>query len=204
MNALTPRYSALQPPKPFSPISSEGMARAVTRFSVVSPVTEFTPLMVEVDAERMIATVDEYLQPCTRQQAAALVSELMMAYPQIAMQRNDPNSKAAKDLQLYTTKLFEAFASFSYAIGKRAVHGAHGIPGKVAYKPQPSDIVSFAEKEIAKLQNVKTMAIRHLNERRRRDAERKDQNLEQYGTPEERKARVAALAAEFKLKAMNP
>lgn len=173
-------------------------------FSNVAPVSEFTPLMAEVDAERMIATVDAYLQPCSVEQAASLVIELFASYRQLLAQQSNADSKAAQDFKFYTAKINQAFATFSYGIGKRAVHAADGIPGQVAYKPQPSDIVSFANKEIAKLRNVKTMAIRHLAERRRREAERAD-TRQQYGTPEERKARVAALAAEaiaeMKLKA---
>lgn len=205
MNALMPRYSADQMPKPFSPISPEGMAKALRMFSNVAPVSEFTPLMAEVDAERMIATVDAYLQPCSVEQAASLVIELFASYPQLLAQKSSADSKAAQDFKFYTAKVNQAFAKFSYGIGKRAVHAADGIPGQVAYKPQPSDIVSFANKEIAKLQNVKTMAIRHVDEHRRRAAERNEQGRQQYGTPEERKARVAALAAEaiaeMKLKA---
>ena len=163
-------------------------------FATVQPVTYSTPLMAPIDADRLIASVNAALKPCTREQASALVLELIAGYPQLILAKQDA------DTRLYQAKLLEAFAKYSHGIGKRIVNGADGIPGKVAFKPQPSDVVAFAEREQDKLRNVLTMAMRHKAEHQRRADDRaRDQ---QCGTPEQRKARVAALAAEFKAKAV--
>ena len=167
-------------------------------FGEVSSVTPTTPLIRSEDADRIIASVDASLRPCTPQQAATLCAELIGAYPALAMQRNDPSF--AKDFQLYAVKLIEAFSKYSFEIGKIVVHGADGVPGKVAFKPQPSDVVAAANKELERRQNVKTMAMRHKAEAARRERQKAEEDEIARNRPayEERKRQVEQLLRPFR------
>lgn len=198
MTALAPRQSQALPSL-CSPLSAEGMAKAMRVFSRLEPVTEYTRLIDPDSAARIIATVDRDLQPCSREQATSLVAELLGAYPGIAAASR--SSEEVRDFKLYTVKLFEAFSLFSFAIGKCAVHGGSGIPAKQRFKPQPSDIVEFCTAEKVRRLDVKTMAQRHLAEAKRRgDAAAEDAK---YRLSPEAKARVQNIAASFKARAMT-
>jgi hypothetical protein len=174
------------------------MAKAIRMFGEIATVTPTTSLIRAEDADRIIASVDAGLQPCTPQQAAVLTAELIAAYPSLAMQRTDPS--LSKDFQLYAVKLIEAFSKFSFEIGKLAVHGADGVPGRVQFKPQPSDVVAFATRELERRQNVKTMAMRHKAEAERREKLKAEEDDYVRNRPayEERKRQVEKLLGSFR------
>lgn len=142
------------------------MQKATSLLGKLDEVTEKTRLIQIADAERIIAGVDERMAPCSRNQTATLVAQLIGAYPDIAMMRDDPST--SKDFALYTLKLHEAFSQFSYAIGLAIVHGGTGLPAKNPYKPKPADVIAFGNAERDKLLNTKSMAQRHIAEARRR------------------------------------
>lgn len=163
------------------------MQRATSLLGKLDDVTEKTQLVQIPDAERIIAGVDARMQPCTRNEAATLVAQLIGAYPDIAMMRDDPST--SKDFALYTLKLHEAFSQFSYAIGLAIVHGGTGLPAKNPYKPKPADVVAFGNAERDKLLNTKSMAQRHIAEARRRaEAKAKEAEFERNRPSAERRA----------------
>lgn len=179
------------------------MARATRLLGAVQPVNEYTSLISPADADRIAATVDAQLISCTRNEASSLVVELLGAYPEIVLMRNDRTDGAEQSYKLYTIKLFEAFADYSYAIGKLIVDGGkEGVPARQKYRPQPSDIHDCAKIHIGRLQNVKTMALRHKAEAERR-AFVKAQEAREFGDPAERKARIDALVNNFKLNSIK-
>lgn len=170
------------------------MAKAKRLFASVSSVDHTTRLINAGDAGRLIATADALMTPCTPAEAAFLVAELIAAYPQLAMMRADKT----QDFQLYSIKLHEAFRKFSKEVGKAVVHGGDGIPGKVAYKPQASDVMTFGNAEVEKIARVKTMAMRHRAESdRRRDARLSEPVIDEAEL-QRRRERVNRLNEEFK------
>lgn len=126
--------------------------------------------MLEADADRIIAGVDDALVPCSRNEAATLVAQLIGAYPDVLMMRDDPST--SKDFKLYTLKLHEAFSQFSLRVGESIVHGGTGLPAQNPYRPKPADVVAFGKKHVDMLINTKSMAQRHLAEARRRREEK--------------------------------
>jgi hypothetical protein len=163
------------------------MSKATRLFAKIDEVTERTQLLQPADAHRLIAGVDERLVLCTRNEASILVVQLLGAYPDIAMMRDDPST--SKDFALYIVKLHEAFSQFSYAIGLAIVHGGTGLPAKSPYKPKPNDITKFGEAERDKLLAVKTMAQRHIAEAKRRAEEKaKVEHFERNRPSAERRA----------------
>lgn len=163
------------------------MAKAVRLFGKIEEVTDRTQLLRVEDAHRLIAGVDERMTPCTRNEAATLVAQLIGAYPDLAMMRDDPST--SKDFTLYVLKLHEAFSQFSYAIGLAIVHGGTGLPAKNPYKPNPANVVKFGEAERDKLLAVKTMAQRHIAEAKRRAEEKaKAEHFERNRPSAERRA----------------
>lgn len=190
--------SAAAPSIPSSKLSPEGLAKAMRLLGNLEPVTAYTRLISPVDADRIVTSVEADLAPCTRSEAATLVAELIGAYPDIAMARRQADGE--KDFKLYSLKLYEAFAQFSFAIGKAIVNGGSGVPAICPYKPKPADVVAFGAKERDKRLNTKTMAQRHKAEAQRREAERAEHAAAEksWGTPEQRKAKVDALMASFR------
>jgi len=175
------------------------MAKAMRLFSRLEMVNENTRLIDPDSAARIIATVDRDLQPCSREQATGLVAELLGAYPGLTIAARSPEE--LRDFKVYTVKLFEAFSTFGFAIGKAAVHGGSGIPAKQRYKPQPSDVVEFCKAEAERRLDVKTMAQRHMAEAKRRAAEREEEK--RYATTPEQRRRVADLAASFRAQSLS-
>lgn len=189
--------ASLQPVRapsiPSSKLSEAGLSKALRLFALVADVNEKTPLMHPDDAIKVIAAIDETMRPCTRMEAATLVAELIGAYPDLSMAKNDPAQ--SKDFALYSLKLHEAFTQFSFNVGKAIVHGGTGLPSQNPYRPKPADVVAFGKAEVEKLQNAKTMAQRHLAEKARREQARKAEEEFQRHRPslERRKAQVSAL-----------
>ena len=181
------------------PLSTEGMAKALRMFSKPEPVNEYTRLINPLDADRIVASVDERLRPCTRSQSTTLVAQLIGCYPGVlTAKRNDDEQR---EFELWTLKLQEAFSVFSYDIGKAIVHGGTGVPSKQRYRPQPSDIAEFGQREVDKLQAVKLMAQRHKAEAARRGQQRIDDE-KRGGYDENRHRRVQALVSGFKARAI--
>jgi hypothetical protein len=173
------------------------MQRAIDLFSTLAPVTFNTALTPIEDCNRIEEAIDFDLQPCTREEAAKLLTELLYAYPAVAAMKR--SQLEAADFKIYSMKLLEALVRFPYVIGKLIVDGGIGVPAKVPYKPQPSDIAKFGNAERDKRINVKTMVQRHRAEALRREQESKDDTkYAELGDPEERKARIAAALANFK------
>lgn len=163
------------------------MQKATNLLGKLDEVTEKTQLVQIPDAERIIAGVNERMVPCSRNQAATLVAQLIGAYPDIAMMRDDPST--SKDFTLYTLKLHEAFLQFSYSIGLAIVHGGTGLPAKSPYKPKPADVVAFGNAERDKLLNTKSMAQRHIAEAKRRsEAKAKEAEFERNRPSAEQRA----------------
>lgn len=163
----------------------------------LAPVTQNGRLIDPQDCRRIIAACDRDMVPCTRDECTTLVAELIGCYPDI--QQKMAYSRNV-DTVIYVAKMNEAMAQFSWAIGKAIVNGGTGLPAKNPYKPKPADIVSFGEAELAKRQNVKTMAQRHLAEAARREKEAADEQRYQdlARTPEERRAAVARIMQTFR------
>lgn len=165
-------------------------------------VTPQTRLISPIDCDRIEASIDYDLQPCTRDQGSTLVAELLAAYPGVVASK-DGSSESYREFQLYAIKLCEAFVTFSFAIGKAIVHGGTGVPSLVQFKPQPSDIVKFGMAEKDKRLNVKTMAQRHREEAKRREREAEDEKKYDDGDADGRKQRVADLIRGFKANAID-
>jgi hypothetical protein len=167
-------------------------------FGTLNPVNETTALLRPDDARRIIAALTEDLQPCSKSQATTLVAELVSAYPGLTQVNRNEAERA--QFAAYTIKLFEAFSRFSYAIGKAIVHGGAGVPARVNYRPQPSDIVTFGEREELRRQDAKTMAQRHLREADKRERQRADDAIleKSRGSAEQRRRQVETLLAGFK------
>lgn len=159
--------------------------------------------MLEADADRIIAGVDDALMPCSRNEAATLVAQLIGAYPDVLMMRDDPAT--SKDFKLYTLKLHEAFSQFSLRVGEAIVHGGTGLPAQNPYRPKPADVVAFGKKHVDMLVNTKSMAQRHLAEARRRREEKAAEEEFARNRPslEARKEQVARLLQAFKTKESN-
>lgn len=160
-------------------------------------VTHNTRLINALDCDRIEASIDADLRPCTGDQASTLVAELLGAYPGLVASK-DGSQASYREFQLYAVKLCEAFKEFSYSVGKAIVHGGTGIPAKVAYKPQPSDVVKFGTIERDKRINTKTMVQRHRAEAIRRAEEAEEEQKYSWGDPADRAARVKAAVAKFK------
>lgn len=173
------------------------MAKAIRMFGNLEHVSQATRLIATADADRIEAAIDADLQPCSRDQASTLVAELLGAYPGLVASK-DGSTESYREFQLYAVKLCEAFKEFSYSVGKAIVHGGTGIPAKVAYKPQPSDVVKFGAIERDKRINVKTMVQRHRAEAIRRAEEAEEEQKYSRGDPADRAARVKAAVAGFK------
>ncbi len=190
--------SARAPSIPSLAISETGLQRAIHLLGKLDEVTSRTRLLAPVDAERVIAGVDDRMQPCSRNEAATLVAQLVGAYPDIAMMRDDPST--SKDFALYTLKLHEAFSQFSFAIGQAIVHGGTGLPAENPYKPKPSDVVAFGRKLVARLTDAKTMAQRHLAESKRRREEKAREAEFERNRPsaEERQRQVQEALGRFR------
>jgi hypothetical protein len=174
------------------------MQKATRLLGKLDEVTDKTQLVHPVDAQRVIDGVDDRMRPCTRNEAATLVAQLIGAYPDIAMMRDDPST--SKDFALYTLKLHEAFSQFSYAIGQAIVHGGTGLPSKSPYRPKPADVVAFGNAERDRLLNTKTMAQRHLAESRRRAEQKaKDEHFARSRpSAEERQRQVQEALGRFR------
>ena len=173
------------------------MAKAIRMFGNLESVTYNTRLISPTDCDRIEASIDVDLRQCTGDQASTLVAKLLGAYPGLVASK-DGSQASYREFQLYAVKLSEAFKEFSFSVGKAIVHGGTGIPAKVAYKPQPSDVVKFGAIERDKRVNVKTMAQRHRAEAIRRAEEIEDDQKYSWGDPADRAARVKATVASFK------
>lgn len=181
------------PSTPSSKLSEQGLAKAIRLFSELQPVAENSRLIDPADAARIIAAIDETLKPCSQNEAATLVAELIGCYPELSMAKAD--AAQSKDFRLYTVKVLEAFSQFSFAIGKAICHGGTGLPAQSPYRPKPADVVTFGKAEEAKRLNAKTMAQRHMAEHARRAAEREEEARfnASRSSPEERARKVQAL-----------
>ena len=159
-------------------------------------VTTHTRLISPIDCDRIEASIDADLQPCTREQGTTLVAELLGAYPDFLNTRR--STEEQRDFQVYALKLLEAFLQFSWSIGKAIVHGGTGIPAKVQFKPRATDIITHGQAEKDSRINVKTMVQRHRAESIRRAEEAEEEQKYSWGDPADRAARVKAAVASFK------
>lgn len=197
MNALAKPNSAA-PSKACETASPERMAAAIQALGPLKPVTEYSRLISPEACDRVIANADAHMTPCSRDQASSLVAQLIHADPGLALDRRDDERE--RSFQAYALKLHEAFCVFSYAVGLQIVHGGTGVPATVPYRPKPSDVRATGDKIVGHIRDAKTMAQRHKAEAQRRENQRAEQAERQKscGTAEQRKARVAALMAEFR------
>lgn len=177
-------------------LSHEGMAKALRMFGNLEMVTANTRLISAVDCDRIEASIDVDLRPCTREEGTTLVAELLGAYPDFLNTRRSPEEQ--RDFQVYALKLLEAFLQFSWSIGKAIVHGGTGIPSKIQFKPRATDIITHGQAEKDRRINVKTMVQRHRAEAKRREDEATQEEKYNWGDPADRAARVKAAAANFK------
>ena len=184
------RQEPLPLSKPSQPLSREGMQKAVRMLGQIATVDQYTRLISPADADRIIATAERYLRPCTSDQAITLVAQLIAAYPNLQLERRD--SAEQKNFQLYSIKLHEAFLMFSYEIGLQLVDGGRGIPSIQAYRPQPSDIRAMGEKLAGKYRDTIAMARLHKQEAFKRAARRAEEA--KYAVPPEvRRAQIERL-----------
>lgn len=165
-------------------------------FGNLEMVTAHTRLISPIDCDRIEASIDADLRPCTREEGTTLVAELLGAYPDFLNTRRSPEEQ--RDFQVYALKLLEAFLQFSWSIGKAMVHGGTGIPAKVQFKPRATDIITHGQAEKDRRINVKTMAQRHRAEAIRRAEEAEEEQKYSWGDPADRAARVKATVANFK------
>ena len=156
----------------------------------IATVDQYTRLISPADADRIIATAERYLRPCTSDQASTLVARLIAAYPNLQLERRDAAEQ--KNFRLYTIKLHEALSQFSYEIGLQIVDGGRGVPSIQAYRPQPSDIRTMGEKLANRYRDTKTMAQLHKAECERRKAQRAE-DAKYSVPPEVRSAQVERL-----------
>lgn len=165
-------------------------------FGNLEMVTANTRLISHIDCDRIEASIDADLRPCTREQGTTLVAELLGAYPDFLNTRRCTEEQ--RDFQVYALKLLEAFLQFSWSIGKAIVHGGTGIPAKVQFKPRATDIITHGQAEKDRRINVKTMVQRHRDEAIRRAEEAEEEEKYSWGDPADRAARVKAAVADFK------
>lgn len=170
-------------------LSDEGRVKALAMLGTLRTLADDEPLIPVESCQRVIATMTDDLQPCSPTDAQAFVALLLTAYPSIRQAIDD------RDWRHYNHRLAEAFQQFSPAICRVIVHGGTGVPAKQRYKPQPSDIVECGNAELARIQNAKTMAQRHLLERQRRDTAAAERAAFDASLPtvEQRREQVARL-----------
>lgn len=146
--------------------------------------------MAPADCQRVIETMDAAMLPCSTEEAARLVVELLASHPERA------KMKAEKDYPIYCVRLGEAFQMFPYDVGKMAIDGGSGIPSKHGFKPKPADIISFCKAEVDRRADLKIMAQRHITEFKRRQEEKAEEA--KFERTPERQAEIQAKIAELR------
>lgn len=184
--------------KPSTTLSPEGWERAKKRLAAVENLTEHSALIDAGSCDRIIATADASLRPCTPKEALALSLELIGCYPDLTM---SATPKQQADLKVYGTKMAEAFAQFSAEIGRVIVSTRAGVAGSTRFKPTPADVVACGNEEVQLRHNIKTMAYRHKAEAKRR-AEDQAERDRAASTPRDPE-RVKRVLAQYHLNKIN-
>ena len=130
----------------------------------------------------VIAAIETESALPTRNETTTLVAILLSNYPHARGQL--PQA----DWVQYVLRLQEAFAAYPAIVGFQAISTAKGLPKHHKFVPNPHEIAEFCDGIKIKLGVSKAMAQRHIDESKRRAAER------QWVPPTpEQKARVQAM-----------
>ena len=163
-------------------------------------ITQYSRIYNADDMRQIIAIIDANQLPASKDEATSLAA-ILIAKCRAHGLANGPIGD--RDFKIYAVGLGEAFLKFPATIGQQAVNGGTGLPSTSAFWPKPFDVVQFCKNAMAMRSRAKVMAQRHITESKRRS----DEDAERRRTPEksveERRAFVAKVMANSRLKSMS-